>query len=141
MQEQPIVFSTQLDHSVDQDAELSDPQERAEKSREAKQAHGFRESVFYWIGLLCFFVSMAWFWLLANCPENTAPKEAFYLWGAKVSLCTLVLVSLTVGLLRFAINCYGHHKPTPENGVSASSAASVGKVIEAVGKAFQSHSS
>lgn len=33
------------------------------------------------------------------------PKEAFYLYMAKVSLCTVTLLTLCVSLLRFALRC------------------------------------
>lgn len=87
-----------------------DVTEIMEKRREAVQAHGFRENAFRWIGMLCGVVGILWVALVAKSPDAAAPKEAFYLWGLKTSLCTVVLVTIAIGLLRFAIKCYGHHQ-------------------------------
>lgn len=51
-------------------------------------------------------MAVAWIWigLMCNSPEGSMPKEAFYLYMAKVSLCTVTLLTLCVSLLRFALH-------------------------------------
>ncbi len=105
--EQPSLYSENLDEVSPIGGDVSEVMERR---REAIQAHGFRESAFRWIGILCGVVGLLWVGLMAQSPDVTAPKEVFYLWGVKMSLCTVVLVTIAISLLRFAIKCYGHHQ-------------------------------
>ena len=50
-------------------------------------------------------MAVAWIWigLMCNSPEESMPKEAFYLYMAKVSLCTVTLLTLCVSLLYFLL--------------------------------------
>ncbi len=80
------------------------------KAKEAEQSHQFRSKAFS-AGLLIFgVVLLIWVILMANAPANDAPPTAFHLWMLKLSLCTILLGTVAIGLLRFAIQCYGHHQ-------------------------------
>ena len=70
------------------------------------------------------------------------PREAYYLYGLKLSLCTVTLITITIATLRFAIRCYGHHQPSSVQIDASSSAVQLaGKTIEEIGKGMQSGSS
>lgn len=115
--------------SLDESSPIGgDVTETLEKRREALQAYGFRESAFRWGGILCLVVGLIWVILMANAPDDSAPEAAFYLWGAKTSLCTIVLVTVVVSLLRFAIKCYGHHQRSTQDSEMVNP-AKIGEVV------------
>lgn len=106
-----------------------------EKSREAKQAHEFRETAFAFAKYLSFGLVLVWGFLIFCCPQDGAPTAAYYLWGAKVSLCTILLVSVVVGMMRFAIRCYGHHQHTQEDNSNDNTVwTTLSKVVETLAK-------
>lgn len=106
-------------------------------SEEAQQAHQFRERAFGCATVLLASVAVIWIALICNTPEGDM-VEAFYLWGAKTGMATVVLLCLSVGVLNFAIKCYGHHnaKDAVQPPSSDSAIQIVGKVFEAIGKAM-----
>ncbi len=113
---------------------VADVEESLEKRREAVQAHKFREYVFQGIGVLCAAIAFVWVLLMANSPATDAPAASFHLWMLKLSLCTILLGTVAVGLLRFAIQCYGHHQKAavPEHKVPMM--LDLSKIVEAAAK-------
>lgn len=118
-------------------AQKGDP-EQYWKNREAEQSHGFRWGAF-WAGMvLLVVVSIIWGAVMFQNPPNYAPAEAFYVWGWRASLCSVVLIAVSLGLFRFAILCYGHHRsPQKDSTISDSTVGVLGKVVETVGKNLQ----
>lgn len=78
-------------------------------SEEAQQAHHFREQAFTVVIAILIGALVIWIGMMCNNPDNQAPTVAFYLWGMKTSLATVVLLGIALALLSFAIKCYGHH--------------------------------
>lgn len=81
--------------------------------KEAKQGQLFRNCAFglscvLWVG-----VAYVWFKLFNSWPESTKycnpPVQLYYLWGMKTSLATVLLIAVTLGVMRFALRCYGYH--------------------------------
>ena len=117
----------------------SDPDKLASeellKSKEAVQAHEFRGTAFTFAKYLSCGLVLVWGFLIFCCPQDGAPTAAYYLWGAKVSLCTILLVSVVVGMMRFAIRCYGHHQHTPEDNSNDNTVlTTLSKLVEALAK-------
>lgn len=86
-------------------------------------------------------VAVIWLILMCNSPEESMPKEAFYLHMAKVSLCTVTLLTLCVSLLRFALQ--GKRKKEANNKEedlpdSAALVDSVRKIVETVSRSSSS---
>lgn len=121
--------------SSESDPDRLESEERL-KSKEALQAHEFRDTAFTFAKYLSCGLAAVWVFLIFCCPQEGAPTAAYYLWGAKVSLCTILLVSIVVGMMRFAIRCYGHHQHTPEDNSGDNTAVltTLGKVVEALAK-------
>ena len=76
-------------------------------TQSCEEPETFAVSMFVWI--FCFVI---WCGLLLNWPTDVVSnpeKELYYLWGFKTSLVTVVLRAISLGLMRFALRCYGHH--------------------------------
>lgn len=70
-------------------------------TQQAKQAHSFRDRLF-WV-LIAILVVAAGLWGFLIIMNPTGPKESFYLWGFKSSLSTVAVLTLAVSLLRFSL--------------------------------------
>ncbi len=108
------------------------------KAKEAEQSHRFRNKAFS-AGLLIFgVVLLIWVILMANAPASNAPQTAYHLWMLKLSLSTVLLGTVAIGLLRFAIQCYGHHQKAavPDNKVPVM--LDLSKIAEAAAKSVSS---
>ncbi len=126
------------------DQNLKPPTDEQERIREARQSYGFRNSAFVGALYLCFFLFIVWLILIFNWPETGNNKEVgiYYLYGLKLSLCSIILITAVVSTLRFAIRCYGHHQPSSAQIDASSSAFQLaGKTVEEIGKGMQSGSS
>ena len=126
------------------DQNLKPPTDEQERIREARQSYGFRNSAFVGALYLCFFLFIVWLILIFNWPEAGNNKEVgiYYLYGLKLSLCSIILITAVVSTLRFAIRCYGHHQPSSAQIDASSSAIQLaGKTVEEIGKGMQSGSS
>lgn len=81
--------------------------------KEAKQGQLFRNCAFGFSCVLWGGVAYVWFKLFNSWPEPTKdytpPVQLYYLWGMKTSLATVLLIAVTLGVMRFALRCYGYH--------------------------------
>ena len=107
-------------------------------SEEAKLAHEFRDRAFSLAACALIVVGFVWLIIMCNAPNDDAKEAALYLWMAKCALTTTVFLSFVLGLLNFAIKCYGHHNN--REGITAStgdvtSIQVIGKIADAFGKA------
>lgn len=140
-------LSTQETHYSSSDRQLL--QDLDDRRRESYQGHVFRYTAFTfgvvaWIGC-----SIIWCVLLLNWPEGPCAqpsRELYYLWAFKTSLTTIVLLTLSVSLMRFAMRCYGHHhgqermKTNSDNAAEDAVATSVLKeILKDALKTWSSH--
>lgn len=123
--------------SDDPDSVAKEDTDAAWRAREAKQGYWLRWFAFLGAAVLTFTTFGFWGHQLFNLPGPCYPPEAFYVWAIKLSMSTLVFVSLAVGLLRFAIKCYGHHN-RDSGQIPDSALPAIGKFLEALGKSFNS---
>lgn len=81
--------------------------------KESKQGQDFRQWAFVLSCILWVGVCGLWGYLICSWPEPTKycnpPVQLYYLWGMKTSLATVVLIAVTLGVMRFALRCYGYH--------------------------------
>lgn len=81
--------------------------------KEAKQGQLFRHFAFWGSLGLWVVVFGVWIYLFCSWPEPTKycnpPVQLYYLWGMKTSLATVLLIAVTLGVMRFALRCYGYH--------------------------------
>ena len=134
-------FHNQPELDFDPEKVQSPPTEEEERAREAVQSFEFRQDAFTCALVACGVILLLWIALLCNWPEPNMPKEAYYLYGLKLSLCTVALITIAIATLRFAIQCYGHHQPASATGVDNTSVGIIGKFLEQIGKTIQSSSS
>jgi hypothetical protein len=100
----------------------ADP-EKVWKTREAEQAHTFRTVAFWSALIFCGFVAVLWLYIMAEFwPTDKMEMSSVLFMCAKMSLITVVLLSMIISLLRFAIRC-AHHDNKPETDSSPSSNA------------------
>ena len=116
-------------------------QRRDFETRERQQSFEHVRLIFQGVGYVLGGVAVTWFALMCNSPEESMPKEAFYLHMAKVSLCTVTLLTLCVSLLRFALQ--GKRKKEANNKEedlpdSAALVDSVRKIVETVSRSSSS---
>lgn len=126
------------------DKDLKPPTDEQERIREARQSYGFRNNAFVGALYLCFFLFIVWLILIFNWPivEENKGNSIYYLYGLKLSLCSVILITAVVSTLRFAIRCYGHHQPSSAQIDASSSAIQIaGKTMEEIGRGMQSGSS
>lgn len=99
----------------------ADP-EKVWKLRETEQAHRFRERAFFFMTRGCVIVFLLWVVLVvASWPwaEMSAPMVFFL--GAKLAIVSAVLLTLSIAIMRFAIQCAHHEskkdsdQPKPDN--------------------------
>ena len=108
------------------------------KNKEAEQSHGFRGWAFGAGMVVLVGVSIVWAVVMFQRPPDYVQPAAFYVWGWRASLCSVVLIVVSLGLFRFAILCYGHHRASQkESAISDSAVGVLGKVVETVGKNLQ----
>lgn len=109
-------------------------------ANEAAQAHKFRNFAFWGGFIASVLLFLIWIWvMLFYWPERWHTPTMTILLGVKFSLCTLTFLSVSIATLRFAIRCYGHHQggnTANPNGIDSPDMGVVGKVLEAIGKAF-----
>lgn len=117
----------------------ADP-EKVWRAREAEQAHGFRDTAFF-LGSKCvFFVFCLWVVLICvTWPIPGMDTHALLFIGAKVMLVTVVLLTLAISLMRFAIRCAHHDDKVQEEIPSPSS--SVEEIVKTVAKSINSPAS
>lgn len=123
--------------------ESYDPEDNAKTtiSREANQAHSFREHAFSCAFFGEVVILLLWGALLLNSPPDSASEAAFHLWMLKCSLCTVALIAITTSLLNFAIKCYGHHnnRKDLDSKTVEGMATVVGRVLEQAGKSLSNN--
>ena len=143
MSEEKDHFHIQPELDFDPEKVQNPPTEEEERAREASQSFWFREKVFIGSLYLCFFLFIVWLILIFNWPtmDENQGNGVYYLYGLKLSLCSVILVTAVVSTLRFAIQCYGHHQQSPTSGMDNSSVSIIGKFLEQIGKTIQSSSS
>jgi hypothetical protein len=119
----------------DPDSTAKEDPDATWRAKEANQGHILRWVAFCGVAILTLLVFGFWGHQLFNLPGPCYPPEAFYIWAIKLSMSTLVFISLAIGLLRFAIKCYGHHNrdtsQTPDSALPA-----LGKFLETLGKSL-----
>ena len=126
------------------DKSLSPPTDEQERIKEARQSYDFRHDAFIGALYLCGLLFIVWMILIFNWPkaDNSEGVGIYYLYGLKLSLCSVILITAVVSTLRFAIRCYGHHQPSSAQIDASSSAIQIaGKTMEEIGKGMQSGSS
>ena len=107
-------------------------------TEEAKQAHTFRGNAFSIASYALLAVILIWFIVTCNSPGDNAKDAAFYLWMTKCALSTTMFLSLVLGLLNFAIKCYGHHNNRENINVPSADNTSmqvIGKLTDIIEKA------
>lgn len=100
----------------------ADPEKRL-KIREAEQAHRFRDESFLWMKLYCSVAFCLWVGLLISIwPDPDSSTAAVIFLGAKLTISTVVLITIAISILRFASQCAHHDKhpkkdeiPNPNN--------------------------
>lgn len=121
--------------SDDPDSTAKEDTDAAWRAKEANQGHILRWVAFSGVAALTLVTFGFWGHQLFNLPPPCYPPEAFYVWAIKLSMSTLVFISLAVGLLRFAIKCYGHHNKDSGQ-IPDSALPAIGKFLEAFGKSL-----
>lgn len=124
----------------DPDHNQKAPTEEQERAKEANQSFTFREKAFTCSLYVCGLVFGVWLILIFNWPDIGKPTAAYYLYGLKLSLSTIALITIAIAILRFAIQCYGHHQSSSSTIETPNGATivSLGKTVEQVGKTLQS---
>lgn len=97
------------DSSIESKAQI----ELDHRIKEATQGQLFRNLAFWGALGLWVIVFGVWLYLFCSWPEPTKycnpPVQLYYLWGMKTSLATVLLIAVTLGVMRFALRCYGYH--------------------------------
>lgn len=110
---------------IDKQSAAKSENDADEQTKEARQAHGFRDNAFSTITRAIKIVVRFWCILMLTglgiLLLNAIPaianfigftpleRDLYYLLLALTSITTVLTIALAIGILSFAIRCYGHH--------------------------------
>lgn len=98
------------DETPDPESSATREVEERWKAEEYRQGHRFRNVAFCGGVVILLAITIGWAYLVFFCwPSPWDGQAGAMLLAFKTSATTVVLLTLFVSLMRFAIRCFGHH--------------------------------